>query len=94
MQKIPLVDLKAQYASVKSEIDAAIQRVIDNTSFVLGQEVINFEQSFAKFVRAGGAVGVASGTAALHLALKACEIGPGDEVINTAHTVIATAEAI
>lgn len=91
---IPLVDLKAQYASIKSEIDAAIQRVVDNTSFILGKEVADFEQEFARYVNAKGAVGVASGTAALYLALRVCDIGHGDEVITTAHTFIASSEAI
>jgi dTDP-4-amino-4,6-dideoxygalactose transaminase len=91
---IPLVDLKAQYDDIQSEIDAAIQRVLDNTSFILGQEVADFEEAFAQYVDAQGAVGVASGTAALHLALQACDIGPGDEVVTTAHTFFATAEAI
>ncbi len=92
--QIPLVDLKAQYASIKFEVDAAIQRVLDNTSFILGQEVAEFEAAFARYVDAKGAVGIASGTAALSLSLLACGVGPGDEVITTAHTFIATAEAI
>jgi dTDP-4-amino-4,6-dideoxygalactose transaminase len=92
--RIPLVDLKAQYVSIKSEIDAAIQRVVDNTSFILGKEVTDFEEAFASYVGAKGAIGMASGTAALHLALLACGVGLGDEVITTAHTFIATAEAI
>ncbi|MDT4969360.1 MAG: hypothetical protein QOJ64_4097 [Acidobacteriota bacterium] len=91
---IPLVDLKAQYAGIKPEIDAAIQRVLDNTSFILGREVLEFEQKFADHVGAKGAVGVASGTAALHLSLLACGVGPGDEVITAAHTFMATAEPI
>ncbi|HEU4388094.1 MAG TPA: DegT/DnrJ/EryC1/StrS family aminotransferase, partial [Blastocatellia bacterium] len=91
---IPLVDLKAQYAAIKPEIDSAIQRVVDNTAFILGKEVADFERDFAAFVGAKGAVGVASGTSALHLALLAVGVGPGDEVITTAHTFIATAEAI
>src|SRR5437867_3146045 len=61
---IPLVDLKAQYASIHFEIDAAIQRVMENTSFILGKEVADFEQAFSRYVGAGDAVGVASGTAA------------------------------
>lgn len=92
--KIPLVDLKAQYAGIKPEIDTAIERVVNNTSFILGKEVAEFEQSFASYVGAKGAVGVASGTAALHLSLLACGVGPGDEVITTAHTFMATAEPI
>lgn len=91
---IPLVDLKAQYASIRTEVDAAIRRVLDSTSFILGKEVADFEQSFAQYVGARGAVGVASGTAALSLSLLACGVGAGDEVITTAHTFIATAEAI
>lgn len=79
---------------MKPDIDAAIQRVIDNTSFILGKEVVDFEQAFASAVGVQGAVGVASGTAAIRLALLAAEVGPGDEVITTAHTFIATAEAI
>jgi dTDP-4-amino-4,6-dideoxygalactose transaminase len=92
--QVPLVDLKAQYVSIKPEIDAAIQRVVDNTSFILGKEVTDFEEAFAQYVGATGAVGVASGTAALQLALLVCGVGPGDEVITTAHTFFATSEAI
>jgi dTDP-4-amino-4,6-dideoxygalactose transaminase len=92
--EIPLADLKAQYRQIKPEVDAAIERVVSNTSFILGKEVTGFEQAFAKYVDATGAVGVASGTAALQLAMLACGIGAGDEVITTAHTFIATAEAI
>jgi len=91
---VPLVDLKAQYLSIKDEIDEAIGRVFSNCDFVLGEEVRRFENEFAAFCGAQHAVGVASGTAALHLALRACEVGPGDEVITTAFTFIATAEAI
>ncbi|HSP63715.1 MAG TPA: DegT/DnrJ/EryC1/StrS family aminotransferase [Pyrinomonadaceae bacterium] len=75
-------------------MDAAIQRVIGNTSFILGPEVSDFERAFAVAVGARGAVGVASGTAALHLALLALGVGPGDEVITSSHTFIATVEAI
>ena len=91
---IPLVDIKAQYATKRAEINGAIQRVLNHAHFILGQEVEAFEAAFAEYVGAAGAVGVSSGTAALFLALKACNIGPGDEVITTAHTFIATAEAI
>lgn len=91
---IPLVDLKAQYAAIQSEIDAAIQRVVSNTNFILGEEVYSFEKEFAAFCGADYCVGVASGTAALHLALLAFGVGPGDEVISTPHTFIATTEAI
>jgi dTDP-4-amino-4,6-dideoxygalactose transaminase len=91
---IPLVDLKAQYLSIKPEIDSAISRVIAATSFILGEEAAAFEQAFASAVGARGCVGVASGTAALHLALLAVDLRPGDEVITTAHTFIATTEAL
>jgi len=92
--EVPFVDLKAQYRSIKSEIDAAIARVIENTSFVLGREVENFEEQFAAYVGAKYCVGVNSGTAAIQLALLACNIGTGDEVIVPANTFFATAEAV
>jgi len=92
--QVPLVDLAAQYRSIQPEVDAAIQRVLDRTSFILGDEVTNFESAFAAYVQAGGAVGVSSGTAAIELSLRAIGLRPGDEVITTAHTFIATAEAI
>jgi dTDP-4-amino-4,6-dideoxygalactose transaminase len=91
---LPLVDLKAQHRSIRAELDRAIARVLDETSFILGGEVAEFERAFARYVGSEGAVGVASGTAALRLALAACGVGPGDEVITTAHTFMATAEAI
>ncbi len=94
MTTVPLVDLKAQYATIKAEVDEAIQRVLTNTSFILGEEVLAFERAFAAYVGAPEAVGMASGTAALQLSLLACGVGPGDEVITAAHTFIATAEAI
>src|SRR5690554_2938333 len=94
MPKIPLVDLKAQYASIKDEIDAAVARVIENTGFIGGKEVSDFEAAFAAFQRTERCVGVASGTAALFLALKAVGVGAGDEVITTPHTFIASAEPI
>ena len=65
MAKIPLVDLKAQYASIKPEIDAAMARVVENTSFIGGKEVSDFEAAFAQFQQTKYAVGVASGTAAI-----------------------------
>lgn len=94
MSKIPLVDLKVQYESIKPEIDAAIARVISNTSFIGGHEVRAFEEAFADFQRTKRAVGIASGTAAIYLVLKALGIGAGDEVITTPHTFIATVEPI
>lgn len=91
---IPLVDLKAQYLAIKDEMDAAVHRIMDNTSFIMGPEVQKLEEAFAKFCGTRYAIGVASGTAALHLALAALEIGPGDEVVTVSHTFIATAEPI
>jgi dTDP-4-amino-4,6-dideoxygalactose transaminase len=91
---VPLVDLKSQYASIKPDIDAAIARVLDHAGFILGEEVTSFESAFGEFLGGTGVVGVASGTAALQLALEAAGVGPGDEVITTAHTFIATAEPI
>ena len=91
---IPLVDLKAQYNSIKQEIDGAIRRVVEGGEFILGSEVKAFEQEIASYLGVKHAVGVASGTDALQLALLACGVGPGDEVITTPFTFIATAEAI
>lgn len=92
--KIPLVDLKAQYQSIKEEIDTAISSVVNNTSFINGPEVKAFEMDFAVYNECQYAVGVASGTDALVLSLLACGIKPGDEVITTPFTFIATAESI
>lgn len=91
---IPIADLKAQYLSIKDEIDAAVQRVIESTQFILGPEVDAFEKEMAAYCGVGHAVGVASGTEALQLALLACGITPGDEIISTPFTFIATAETI
>jgi dTDP-4-amino-4,6-dideoxygalactose transaminase len=89
---IPLVDLKAQYRSIKSEIDAAIAEILENTSFIGGKPVSDFEAAFAAYCEAQYAVGAASGTAALHLALCAADVKPGDEVVTVSQTFIATAE--
>ena len=91
---IPLVDLKAQYAAIGPAVDLAIQQVLTSTNFIMGPEVKAFERAFAAYCGASDCVGVASGTAALELVLRALGIGPGDEVITVAHTFIATAEAI
>jgi len=91
---IPYLDLKAQYRGIKEEIDAAVLRVLDSTQFILGDEVASFEREFAAYCHASEAVGVNSGTSALHLALLAAGIGPGDEVITTPFTFIATVAAI
>lgn len=92
--QIPLVDLKAQYNSIKDEIDEAVHRVIDKTSFIMGEEVRKFEEEFALFCKAKYAVGVANGTEALMLALKVCGLTSCDEVITVPNTFIATTEAI
>jgi dTDP-4-amino-4,6-dideoxygalactose transaminase len=92
--KIPLVDLKAQYQTIKPEIDAAMARIVANTSFILGKELSDFEAAFAAFCGAKHCIGVGSGTGAIHLALRAAGIGPGDEVITTPMSFIATAEPI
>jgi len=91
---IPLVDLKAQYAAIREDIAGAIDRVLANTSFILGDEVEQFEQAFGEFLGVDHVVGVSSGTSALHLALLACGIGAGDEVVVPGNTFIATAEAV
>jgi len=92
--KINFVDLKRQYDSIKKEIDNAIERIIDNTSFILGKEVTDFEKNFSDFCNTKYSVGVASGTDALFLSLKALGVGQGDEVITVANTFIATPLAI
>jgi dTDP-4-amino-4,6-dideoxygalactose transaminase len=92
--KIPLVDLTAQYLSMREEIDGAISRVIEQTSFILGPEVKAFEDSFATFCETEHCVGCANGTDAIALALKGLGVGPGDEVITVSFTFIATAEAV
>src|SRR5688572_32500920 len=91
---VPFVDLKAQYQTIKREIDAAIASVIENTNFVLGPQVAAFEKAFAEYVGSAFCVGVNSGTAALQLALMASGIGPGDEVIVPSFTFFATAETV
>ena len=91
---VPLVDLTAQYRHLKPELDAAIQRVLDRGQFILGPEVEALEREIADYCGTRHAVGVASGTDALELSLRACDIGPGDEVITTAFSFFATAEAI
>ena len=91
---IPLVDLRAEYATIKHEIDPAVERVISSGRFILGAEVESFESEFAAYCGTRHAVGVSSGTAALQLALEAAGVGPGDEVITTPFTFIATVAAI
>lgn len=92
--RVPFVDLKLLHSELEEELQAVFTRVLHNSSFVLGPEVERFEHDFAAYCGTEHCVAVNSGTAALHLALAALEIGPGDEVITVAHTFIATAEAI
>jgi dTDP-4-amino-4,6-dideoxygalactose transaminase len=92
--KIPLVDLKANYLSIKNEIDAAIQDVLNSSSFIMGPFVKRFEEDFARFCQVKHGIGCANGTAALHLALLAAGIQKGDEVLTVPNTFIATTECI
>lgn len=92
--KVPILDLTKQYSSIKKEIDAAIQGVVNSQHFILGKEVEGLEKEIAEYCNVKYAIGVASGTDALILSLKALGIGPGDEVITTPFTFIATAEAV
>lgn len=94
MRTIPLVDLHRQYDSLRGEIDAAIAGVIASAGFIGGPEVTKFEAEFAAFCDAGGAVGVANGTDAIEIVLRAMGVGAGDEVITVANTFIATIEGI
>ncbi|AKG23979.1 DegT/DnrJ/EryC1/StrS family aminotransferase [Calothrix sp. 336/3] len=91
---IPFVDLRAQYLSIKDEIDTAVLRILDSTQFILGKEVATFEQEFAAYCNAEYGIALNTGTSALHLALLAAGIGPGDEVITTPFTFVATVAAI
>jgi dTDP-4-amino-4,6-dideoxygalactose transaminase len=92
--KIPFVDLKAQYYSIKKEIDRAISNVIEASAFIGGSHVKDFERNFANYIGVHNCVGVGNGTDALYIALKTLGISDGDEVITAANTFIATAEAI
>jgi dTDP-4-amino-4,6-dideoxygalactose transaminase len=91
---IPFLDLQAQYASIKTDIQQAVNRVFDTGQFVLGEEVAAFESEFARYVGADHGIAVNTGTSALHLALLAAGIGPGDEVITVPFTFVATVAAI
>ena len=91
---IPFLDLKAQYCQIKPEIDAAVARVVSSGHFVQGPEVAAFEERFAEYCRTAHCLAVNSGTSALHLALLAAGIGPGDEVITVSMTFVATTAAI
>jgi dTDP-4-amino-4,6-dideoxygalactose transaminase len=91
---IPILDLTAQYRALKPEIDAAIARVLESGTFIMGPNVEAFEHEIAAYLGVKHAIGLNSGTDALHLALRALDIGPGDEVITTPFTFVATTEAI
>jgi len=91
---VPLVDLYAQYLSIKPDVDTAIERTIARSAFIGGEELRSFESEFAKYCEATACVGVGNGTDALYLTLRALGIGADDEVITAAHTFTATAEAI
>lgn len=91
---IPFVDLRAQYQSIKAEIDEAMESVLDSTAYIRGPALGEFEKAFASLVGVNHAIGVASGTSALHLAVRALGLGPGDEVITVANTWISTAFAV
>jgi dTDP-4-amino-4,6-dideoxygalactose transaminase len=91
---VPFVDLRAQYHSIKGEIDAAVLGVLESCQFTLGSEVAKFEEEFAAYTGSRFAIGVNTGTSALHLALLAANIGPGDEVVTVPFTFVATVAAI
>jgi dTDP-4-amino-4,6-dideoxygalactose transaminase len=94
MAAIPQTDPRANYLAHKEAIDGAVARVLESGRYILGREVAAFEEEFAGYLGAKHAVGVASGTDALHLALRSCGIGPGDLVLTVSHTAVATAAAI
>ncbi len=91
---IPVIDLKQQYQCIRPELDDVFARIFDQGSFILGEEVAAFETEFAEYCGVSRALGVASGTEALQLALLACGVGANDEVIAPAHTAVATVAAI
>ncbi len=93
-EPVPYLDLRAQLKPLRAEIDAAIARTLDNCSFCLGPDVVQFEKDFATFCGAKYALGFNSGTSALHVAMRLLDVGPGDEVVTTPYTFIATSWAI
>src|SRR6476469_1542104 len=92
--KVPYFDLTAQYHDLRDEIREAIDRVCNKAAFILGEEVERFEKAFADYCGVKHCVGLNSGTSALHLAMLSAGIGSGDEVITSANTFFATAEAV
>src|SRR5512141_1814743 len=91
---IPAANPHAQYLSHKLEIDVAIAAALDGNRYILGPQTQAFEQEFAAYLSVRYASGVGSGTEALHVAIRACGLGPGDEIITVAHTAVATVAAI
>ncbi len=91
---VPMVDLAAQYARIRAEVDAAVARVVASAQFIGGEECAAFEREFAAYCGVAHACGVANGTDALILALRAYGVGPGDEVVTVANTFVATGEAV
>ena len=92
--EVPFVDLKAQYNSIKNKIDQAIAEVLNNTSFIGGEKVKEFEAKFAEYIGVNHAIGCANGTDAIEIALEALGVGPGDEVLIPAYTWVSTASAV
>ena len=92
--KVPVLDLKAEYHELRDQILPALDRVCESSAFVLGEEVEQFEREFANYCDVKHCVALSSGTAALHLGLLALGVQPGDEVITSPNTFLATAEAI
>ena len=93
-QEIPLVDLKAQYATIRDEVRAAIDEVLESMQLTIGPNVKAFDHEFASYIGTKHSIGVGSGTDALQLAIRACGVSSGDEVITVSHTFFATVEAI
>src|SRR5258706_4732429 len=93
-QEIPLVDLKAQYATIRDEIRTAIDEVLESMQLTIGPNVKAFDNEFASYIGTKHSIGVGSGTDALQLAIRACGVSGGDEVITVSHTFFATVEAI
>src|SRR5512135_1769560 len=92
--KVPYLDLRAQYRAIKSEIDSAIAGVLESCQFILGGEVAGFEQEFASYCGASECIALNSGTSALHLALLAAGVAPGDEIITVPFTFVASVAAV
>src|SRR5437867_6558786 len=92
--QVPLLDLKAQYRQIRTEVMAALEAVCDEQAFILGARVADLEKDIQKYVGVSQAVGVASGTDAILLAFMACGVGPGDEVVTVPSSVFATCGSI